>query len=347
MNLKELATKLGLSPTTVSRALNGYPEVNEATRERIIAVARRHNHRPNARAIRLATGRALAVGHVIPLNVQTEMMNPIFSDFITGSGETYMRNGYDMILSVVPDEAEEAAYRDLMSRGTVDGVIIHAPTFNDRRIKVLKDIGLPFVVHGRSSGTELDYNWVDVNNRRAFLRATEFLLDLGHRCIALVNGNETMDFALRRRAGYTEALTARGQAVDAELLFPAQAMSESNGWRATEAALILAQPATAFLCASMLQGMGVRRSIEGRGLKMGRDVSVIVFDDDLSYLRNGDDVPIFTATRSSVREAGRLAAEMLLTVIHQPGLPAQHKLLEAELILGQSTGPAPAQKSKG
>ena len=65
MNLKELATKLGLSPTTVSRALNGYPEVNEATRERVMAAAKRHNYRPNTRAIRLATGRALAIGHVI------------------------------------------------------------------------------------------------------------------------------------------------------------------------------------------------------------------------------------------------------------------------------------------
>ena len=91
----------------------------------------------------------------------------------------------------------------------------------------------------------------------------------------------------------------------------------------------------------MLQGMGIRRAIEGRGLRMGRDVSVIIFDDDLSYLRNGEDVPIFTATRSSVLEAGRLSAEMLLGVISQPGSPPQHRLLEAELILGQSTGPAP------
>ena len=66
MNLKELSLKLGLSPTTVSRALNGYPEVNEVTRERIVAAATRHNYRPNTRAIRLATGRAMAVGHVLP-----------------------------------------------------------------------------------------------------------------------------------------------------------------------------------------------------------------------------------------------------------------------------------------
>ena len=340
MNLKELAAKLGLSPTTVSRALNGYPEVNAATRDRVVAAASRHNYRPNARAIRLATGRALAVGHVIPLNTRSEIMNPIFADFIAGAGEIYSRNGYDMILSVVPDEAEDSTYRDLMSRGTVDGVIVHAPKTNDPRIKVLKDLGLPFVVHGRASGTELDYSWVDVNNRRAFLRATEFLLDLGHRRIALVNGLERMDFAVRRRAGFTDALTARALTPDPALL-SSDEMTEINGHRAAERALSLPQPATAFLAASMLQGMGIRRAIEGRGLRLGRDVSVIIFDDDLSYLRKGEDVPIFTATRSSVREAGRLSAEMLLTLIAQPGNPPQHRLLEAELILGQSTGPIP------
>ena len=340
MNLKELAGKLGLSPTTVSRALNGYPEVNETTRERVVAAARRHNYRPNARAIRLATGRALAVGHVIPLNTRTEIMNPIFSDFIAGAGDVYSRNGYDMILSVVADEAEEATYRDLKSRGAVDGVIVHAPKTNDPRIKVLRDLGLPFVVHGRATGAELGYHWVDVNNRRAFQRATEFLLDLGHKRIALVNGLEHMDFAIRRRTGYLDALSARGLVGDAALMTTAE-MTEIHGWRSAEKALALAEPATAFLAASMLQGMGVRRAIEGRGLRMGRDASVIIFDDDLSYLRNGEDLPIFTATRSSVREAGRLSAEMLLGVISQPDSPPQHKLLEAELILGQSTGPAP------
>ena len=102
MNLKELASKLGLSPTTVSRALNGYPEVNEATRERVMAAAKRHNYRPNTRAIRLATGRAMAMGHVIPIASKHEMVNPVFADFIAGAGETYSRNGYDMVLSVVP-----------------------------------------------------------------------------------------------------------------------------------------------------------------------------------------------------------------------------------------------------
>ncbi|MBN2630690.1 MAG: substrate-binding domain-containing protein [Rhodobacteraceae bacterium] len=340
MNLKELASRLGLSPTTVSRALNGYPEVNEATRERVMAAAKRHNYHPNTRAIRLATGRAMAVGHVIPIATRHEIVNPVFADFIAGAGETYSRNGYDMVLSVVPDDQEEATYRGLKSKGNVDGVIVHAPRMNDPRIALLHDIGLPFVVHGRATGAALPYSWLDVNNRRAFQRATEFLLDLGHTRIGLVNGLEFMDFAIRRRTGYVDALVARGIAPDPALM-ASDEMTEICGHRAARAMLALPQRPTAFLVASMISGMGVRRALEEVGLQMGRDISVIIHDDDLSYMKNGEDVPIFTATRSSVREAGRLAAEMLLDIIALPNPAPRQRLLEAELIIGQSNGPAP------
>ena len=340
MNLKELATRLGLSPTTVSRALNGYPEVNEATRERVVAAAKRHNYHPNTRAIRLATGRAMAVGHVIPIATRHEIVNPVFADFIAGAGETYSRNDYDMVLSVVPDDEEEATYRGLKSKGNVDGVIVHAPRTHDPRIPLLREIGLPFVVHGRATGTADPYCWLDVNNRRAFQRATEFLLDLGHTRIGLVNGLEFMDFAIRRRTGYLDAIGQRGIAADPALM-SSDEMTEIAGYRATQAMLALPRPPTAILASSMISGMGVRRAVETAGLVVGRDISIIIHDDDLSYMKNGEDVPIFTATRSSVREAGRLAAEMLLDVIAHPDSGPQQRLLEAELIIGQSTGPAP------
>ena len=88
MNLKSLAEELGLSQTTVSRALNGYPEVSEATRQRVEEAARRHNYRPNSRAKGLATGRAMVIGQVIPTSVQHEMVNPIFGDFVAGASQT-------------------------------------------------------------------------------------------------------------------------------------------------------------------------------------------------------------------------------------------------------------------
>lgn len=340
MNLKQLAAHLGLSPTTVSRALNGYPEVAEATRARVVAAARAQDYRPNTRAKSLATGRAMAIGHVIPAATRHEIVNPVFADFIAGAGERYAAAGYDLLLSVVPDGGEEQVYRDLRHRGTVDGVILHAPRIEDARIPLLLDLGLPFVVHGRSSAVQRPYNWVDVNNRRAFRRAAEFLADLGHRRIALVNGLEFMDFAHRRRQGYLEALEARGLHPDPALMHAAE-MTETNGHRAGRALLAQPAPPTAILVSSIIMAIGVRRAAEERGLVLGRDLSVITHDDDLSYLRNGEDeVPIFTATRSSVREAGRIAAELLIERIADPALPVATRQLEATLILGLSTGPA-------
>lgn len=340
MNLKDLAQTLGLSPTTVSRALNGYPEVNEATRERVIRAAREHNYHPNARAIRLATGRAMAVGHVIAITNRHEIVNPVFADFIAGAGETYSRNDYDMLLSVVPDEEEAQTYRAMKVKGNVDGVIVHGPRENDPRIPLLREIGLPFVVHGRATGTTEPYSWLDVNNRRAIQQATEHLIGLGHRRIALVNGLEFMDFAIRRRRGYLDALAAHQIAADPMLMASGE-MTELAGFRAARTMLALPDPPTAFVAASMLSGMGVRRAIEGAGLTLGRDVSVILFDDDLSYLKNGEERPIFTAMRSSVRQAGRLVAEMLLARIANPAAPEVERMLEAELVEGMSTGPAP------
>jgi len=340
MNLKELATLLGLSPTTVSRALNGYPEVNEATRARVSAAALVHNYQPSTRAIRLATGRAMAVGHVIPIADRHEIVNPVFADFIAGAGETYSRNGYDLLLSVVPDADEEKTYRNLKLKGTVDGVIVHGPRLNDSRIALLRDIGLPFVVHGRATGTDLPYSWLDVNNRRAFRGVTDHLLDLGHRRIALINGLEFMDFAIRRRAGYVEALKDRGISADPDLMSSGE-MTENAGYRAAQRLLDLPDPPTAILCASMVSGMGARRAAEATGRQIGRDLSIVIFDDDLSYMRNGEDTPIFTAARSSVHEAGKLVAEMLLEIIADPAAPPRQRLLEADLVIGQTSGPAP------
>ncbi len=340
MNLKEFAKSLGLSQTTVSRALNGYPEVSESTRARVVQMADQLNYRPNARARSLAMGRAMAVGHVIPLSSKHEIMNPVFADFIAGAGDIYSRSGYDMQLSVVSDSEELAVYRKLAQNGSVDGVIVHAPRLSEPRIALLRELGLPFVVHGRASVGVTDYSWVDVNNRRGFQRAAEHLIDLGHRRIALINGLENLDFALRRRDGYERALQKAGIEID-ESLMRSDEMTEYYGYTSARTMLDSKAPPTAFLVSSLISAIGVRRAIEARGLTMGRDVSVITHDDDLSYFRDENPVPMFTSLRSSVRDAGRQSAEMLLTLVQSPDRPPLQHLLEVDFLLGRSSGPCP------
>ncbi|WP_299890246.1 LacI family DNA-binding transcriptional regulator [uncultured Ruegeria sp.] len=340
MNLKQLSEILGLSQTTVSRALNGYPEVSEDTRVRVQAAAQKHGYRPNSRAKGLATGRSMVIGHVIPSSSRHEMVNPIFGDFVAGAVKKYSEHGYDMMFTNADDTSIEEAYRSLFQRGAVDGVVLQGPKVDEPRIEVLTRMAVPFIVHGRSTGVVGQYDWIDVNNKSSFLRATRFLIDLGHRRIALINGLEDMDFAQRRRDGFLEALRQAGLSPNPELMRSAE-MTEVYGHHETRDMLGLDNPPTAILCSSMISAIGVRRALDESGLELGKDVSVIAHDDDLSYLKNGQDVPIFTATRSSVRNAGEMAAEMLIERIQSPDDPTKTRLLEAELVVGRSTGPAP------
>lgn len=341
MNLKELAATLNLSQTTVSRALNGYPEVREETRARVLAAAKAAHYAPNSRARRLATGRAMTIGHVIPLTGRAEMVNPIFADFLIGAGEVYGREGYDLLLSMVTDGDTESAFRQLAANGSVDGIMVQAPQDNDPRIALLKELNLPFLVHGRT-GDARDYSWLDMANIRAFRRATEFLLDLGHTRIALLNGQEGYDFAKRRRRGFEEALAARGLSPLPHLLAH-DAMTESFGYLSASAMLDGPEPPTAFLASSVIIAIGIRRAAADRGLRLGRDLSVICHDDELSYLNNDVGGPAFTATRSSIRAAGQRCAEILIELIRNPGRPPIQELWETDLTVGRSTGPCPSR----
>ncbi len=336
MDLKQLSSQLGLSQTTVSRALNDYPEVNENTRQRVKRAAVKFNYRPNARATGLATGRAKAIGHVIPMN-STEVFNPIFAEFIAGASQTYSKRGYELLLTMAPSGTEDSIYRQIASRKSVDGIIVHAPRINDSRITLLQELALPFVIHGRDTANKSEYAWIDINNRSAFFQATKLLIDLGHTDIALINGSEALSFACRRRSGYLDALQQADLAIDGDLMFEGD-LTEGNGYSAATELLTRPRQPTAFLVSSYTGALGVRRAIHNAGLKMGADVSVVIHDDDLSYFHNSGDVPQFTSTRSSVKQAGTLAAEMLLSIIENPTAQLPTRLLEANLIIGASTG---------
>lgn len=344
MNLKELSRLLDLSATTVSRALNGYPEVNAATRARVLDAARRHGYAPNQVAKRLATGRTMTIGYVMPLSTH-HAINPIFADFILGAGETYSALGYDMLLSTVPAANEAEAYETLARQHKVDGVMVHTTLRCDRRVELLHRLGLPFLLHGRDGRSDEGYCWLDIDNRAAFEHATRHLIDLGHRRIALVNGLETMTFAWHRRQGYAAALAGAGLALDPALLRSGE-MTERHGHASVCALLDAPDPPTACLCSAITIALGALRALRERGLEPGRDVSILTHDDDLTFLPNagpgGDtSAPLFTATRSSIRAAGRRCAEMLIERIHDASAAPSHELWQCDFVHGPSTGPRP------
>ena len=230
MNLKQLAKTLNLSQTTVSRALNGYPEVSEATRERVREAARRHNYRPNPAAMRLAKGATGNIGLVLPADADGAL-DPHFGAFLSGVSDTCARMGYDVLIAPGRLSAADAAFERLLGGSHVDGMILPGTRVRDERVARAIEAGLPLVVHGRTARPEAGYSFLDIDNRDAFARLTQHLVAQGHRRIGLVNADPEYFFAAEREAGWVDALEASGLPQSRDLV-RSGAMSESFGYEA-------------------------------------------------------------------------------------------------------------------
>jgi LacI family transcriptional regulator len=309
VNLRELSAHLGLSQTTVSRALNGYADVAPATRRKVVEAAERVGYRPNSGARRLATGRSQALGIAFPVD-RNLLLDPHFIEFLAGVAATAGEKGYDLTVSPTTG-TEDEVYRRFARTRTADAVILSGPAVEDRRIALLHGLGLPFVVHGRTQ-TPLPYAHVDIDNRGAFRQACRLLLDLGHRRIALINGDEGQTFARDRRSGWQEALAQAGLADDPGCPSRRGAMTEENGYRFARELLEETPGPTGLLCSSVLLAFGAYRAIRDLGLTVGRDVSVIAHDDDLPFLRPHTLDPPLTVTRSPIRKGGEQVADFAI-----------------------------------
>jgi LacI family transcriptional regulator len=340
VNLKELSQMLGLSQTTISRALNGYPEVNKETRERVLQAARETGYRPNRAAQRLATGKAGSIGLIMPISPD-HSSDMHFAEFQSGLAEASIVHDFHFVIMPSRADDEEQAIRWLVASGSVDGYYLAYVRDRDPRITMAKSLSLPFIVHGRSFGLELDYPFLDVDNEGAFYDATRFLLQLGHQRFALLNGPSDLDFAHRRRLGTEKALAEKGLLLDPRHTRHSF-MGDEQGYRGMKEILASADRPTAVLCASTVLALGAVRAMNEVGLKLGTDISLIAHDDELPLLKPENFSIPLTTTRSSLRAAGKRIGERLIAMINQsePAAPEQ-ELWKVELVVRASTGPAP------
>ena len=339
MNLKQLSELLGLSQTTVSRALNGYPEVNEATRERVLQAVRETGYRPNKAAQRLATGKAGSLGLVMP-TAPGHQSDVHFGEFLAGLGEEAVRHDFHFVIMPADPDDEVAALRRLAISGNVDALFVAYMRGHDPRLPMLKSLSTPFVVHGRSHGTEPDYPYLDIDNEAAFYDAAKLMLQLGHKRFALMNGPEHLDFAIRRKQGLESALAERGLHLNEDCISHTL-MTDEQGLVAMEQFLQLPDRPTAILCSSTVLALGAIRAVNQAGLKLGEDISLIAHDDVLPLLKPENFSVPLTTTRSSLRSAGARIAQRLIGTVKQTGSFPEQELWKTELIVRRSTGPAP------
>ena len=330
MKLKELAAQLGLSITTVSRALNGYPDVAPATRERVQAAASRSGYAPNVSAQRLITGRAQAVGFVLPLPAG-RFADPFLFEMMIGLGEVLRTRSLDLVVSAAePGDDEVVTYRRLVRGRRVDGLVIARTRVDDRRIGFLRESGIAFVTHGLWAGPG-GFDSLECDNLLGGRLVGELLVRLGHRNLLLINAPHVFNFALEREAGFREAVAGTA-GVTLEALEADEAVEE-EGERLMRVALARDPAPSAVFCATDRLAIGAMSAARDAGRRVGADLSVVGYDD-LPFSRFAD--PPLTTVRQPIREAGRRLAEILLDRVADPDRPSVAELWRPELVLRAS-----------
>jgi LacI family transcriptional regulator len=340
MSIVLLAKDLGLSISTVSRALNGYDDVSAETRARVFARAKAIGYRANPGARRLKTGTTEAIGVILPAAGSGQAVDAMNSSLLGGVATEIEQAGYHLIATMQTrnDPAREAAlYENFIKGSWVDALLIVRTRVHDSRIELARKAHMPFVTYGRTESKE-PYAWVDTDNETAFHLATTRLLDFGHRRIALINGPEEYFFAQLRERGYKRAFADRGLVPDPAWVLHGD-VTETSGHVLCRSLLIRNPAPTAFVCATDAMAFGAIAACREAGLTVGTDVSIIGYgNSSASAFCN----PPLTTVEHQVFENGRHVGQALMKLVRGEITPADvHYLEPVVLVPRKSDGPVP------
>jgi LacI family transcriptional regulator len=326
MNLKTLAGQLGMSKTTVSRALNGYPEVSDRTRERVLAAAQAAGYQANPVARTLAVGRSNVFGIIYPL-LPADLGDPMFLDVVGGMSEALEAARMNLIIAPVSPANELPSYEQMVRGKRVDGLVVSRTLVHDERIAYLAKSRFPFVAHGRTQLGE-PYAWFDYDNEAGIRKAVECLREHGHRRIAMISAPLELNFAAQRRAAFIAALA--GIAPDPHYLIDTT-IEQRSGYLAMRQLLDTSPRPTAVVVDNHFAGAGAVRALQDAGVAIGEEISLIVWGS-----LQDSPLPIATIEQPRAREAGREMAGMLLALSQGKPAAELQTLWQPELILTAS-----------
>lgn len=311
--LRTLASELGLSITTVSRALDGYEDVAKATRVRVIEAAKLAGYRPNSAARRLRKGASETVAVVKPTGTG-RFYEPVFVELLAVVGQCLAAHHYDLVvMAAAPGAEEEAVYTRIVADRRADACILVRTRRSDPRVRFLAKAGLPFVCHGRVDHPE-PYPFVDGDGASGIAAVTSRLIAGGHRRIAHIAGPSEFTFSGIRDGGYREAMQ---QADLRPLSVNECAMTEDGGFGAAQQLLASDARPTALVCATDRIAIGAIRAAQAAGLVVGRDIAISGHDNIHAAAFT---TPGLTTMEHDPREVGARLAGMLLARIG--GAPA-------------------------
>jgi LacI family transcriptional regulator len=335
MNLKSLAKNLGISETTVSRALNGYPEVSERTRQRVLLAAQQAGYRPNPMARSLASGRTNVVGIIHPLHAN-DLADPMFIQIVGGMVESLEARQMDLVMAPVSVANEMRAYQHMVKERRVDGLIVSRTRLYDERIAYLAKQGLPFVAHGRTRVNE-PHAWFDYDNESGMRMAVEHLLAHGHQRIALISAPLDMNFARQRFDSFKLCLQAAGITANTDYLID-NSNDRRSGYLAMQKLLVSATPPTAVIMDNHMSGVGAVRALLDAGVTIGKNMSVIVWGQMEDSIAGYN---VTTIDQPHPDKAGAKMIEMLMALLNGTPPSELQELWQPVLLPGETVNYCP------
>jgi len=331
--LQDIADRLGISASTVSRALAEYPDIAISTRQRVLETAEEMGYRPNVIARMLQKQRTDTIGFIIPTH-GPRFSDPFFIEILAGIGNQAADQRYDLLVSTRAPGAEEMeVYKRMVQERRVDGLLVVRTRRQDRRLAYLVKEQFPVVAFGKSD-LEVEFPYLDVNSKSGVRRLTQHLIDLGHRRIACISAPLDLIFASARLEGYREALEANSIAIDENLVIVG-ALTERSGYDAGREMLTRDNPPTAIVACNDLMATGAISAAQGLGLTVGRDLAVTGFDD-VPLAEHSH--PPLTTVRQPIYEIGQRICEMLIHLLRGETLNERHVILEPQLVVRESCG---------
>ncbi len=328
--MSEIAAAAGVSVPTVSKVVNGRPDVAPATRQRVEALLRQHSYRP--RRARPAS----RVG-LIDL-VFVDLGSPWAMEILTGVEEVAYGAGTGVVVSAVHGRHRtrpDRRWLENMAGRRSDGVLLVLSELTPGQQAQLGGLGIPVVIVDPAGAPPPGVPSVGATNWAGGLAATEHLIALGHRRIAVIGGPGDVLCSRARVDGYRAALDGAGLPATAGYVRLGDFRSAS-GYRETMALLDLPEPPTAIFASSDQMALGAYEALYERGVRVPEQMSIVGFDD-LDEARWA--LPPLTTVRQPLAEMAGMATRMLLSLVADEELVTPRVELATPLVVRASTGP--------
>jgi len=326
ITIKDIAERAGVSYATVSRALNGRPDVNEETRSRIFELAKELGYQPNAIARSLVKRKSNIIALIVP-----DVSNPFFADVTMAVNAAAEEAGYTtMVCNTGWDPVKEQEKIRIMVEQRVDGIILKPTGFH--KPGTLENYNIPIVLFWHPMGDDLSY--IEVDHEAGSRKAVSHLIERGHKRIAFIGGKETSPSNQIRLLAYQKTLQEAGLRVDEELISHGGFHHES-GYRRMNSLLSLPNPPDAAFCTNDIIAMGALQCAHDRRIKVPEKLAIIGFDD-IAYVS----LPLIDLSSVSQPrdKLGRLGFEALQREMESfPVRTRQRILVEPELKIRSTT----------